>query len=491
MSALVRSRRAWSLLILSGAALGLPRGSAPSQAGSDPRAARIDTLVRAYAELDQFAGAVLVAEDGRVLYRRGIGMADRELGVPATPEHRFVIGSMTKAFTAVLVLQEVAAGRLELDAPVVRYWAEFPDPSGGLITVRHLLAHRSGLRHWGAVDDFLHRDARLQHDPESIVGTYAARGLLFRPGRDESYSSPGYVALGVVLERVTGEPYADLLHERIFDPLGMSASVLDDGVTILPGRARSYRYNFLEARYDNAEYRDPSTTGATGGIITTVDDLLRWDQALYTDRLLPDTLRELLVDPAQGEAAFGWRAMEGPGVGVVAWHGGLVTGFRSQISRALARRWAVIVLANLRDASVAALSDAIGTVLAGGDVQRPRASLMKEVLRVSARQGSAAAIRRFDDIVASGVEEYDMRPTELLIAAIELRSDGACDRAAALYEHWLGRYEDSPHAARAIRDAADCRLRLGQRDLAARHVERLAELYPDDPALPDLRRRVR
>ena len=477
--------------------LAVPNARAASQIEDDSRISRIDALMRAYTELEQFSGVVLVAEEGRVLYREGLGLADRELGVGASPENRFVIGSMTKAFTAVLVLQQANQGRLQLETPVVAYWPEFPDPSGGKITIRHLLRHRSGLHHWGAVDGFLLEEARLSHEPEEIVELYAEQGLRFDPDEDEAYSSLGYYILGVVLEKVTGKSYGDLLRERIFEPLGMSASALDDHATILPGRVRPYRYNFLEARYDNAEYRDPSTTYATGGIISTVDDLLKWDQALYGERLLPEALRGMLFDPEQGEAAFGWRKIvregegEGGGEGEMAlWHIGSVTGYRTQITRLPDSRRTVILLTNLRDADVFGMSAAIVDVLYGGELVLPKRSLMKEVLSVSSERGADAAIIRFDEIIEGHADKYRSEPTELLIAAIELRSDDACDRAAPLYEHWLKTYEGHRYAPVALQHAADCRLRLGQLDLAEPHVERLAELNPDHPALPDLRARL-
>src|SRR4026208_2487119 len=112
-------------------------------AQSEPRIAKLNALISAYDSLGQLSGAVLVAERGRVLLRRGAGYSDRELNVAVRPEHRFVIGSITKGFTAVLALREVARGRIALDSPAVRYWPEFPDPSKGDITIRHLLTHRS------------------------------------------------------------------------------------------------------------------------------------------------------------------------------------------------------------------------------------------------------------------------------------------------------------------------------------------------------------
>jgi CubicO group peptidase (beta-lactamase class C family) len=460
-----------------------------AQRRPDPRPARIDALLRAYAALDQLSGAVLVAERGTILFRGAFGFSDREFQVPAAPEHRFLIGSLTKAFTAVLTLQEVARGRLALDTPAVRYWREFPDPSGSAITIRHLLTHRSGLKHWGAVEGFLDGRARLRHDQADLVALYAARGLSFPPGTDEDYSSIGYIVLGLVLEKVTGKPFATLLHDRVLAPLGMRSSSLDDRATIVPGRASPYRYNFLKADYENAEYRDPSTTWSTGGILSTVDDLLRWDQALSTGTLLPDSLRALVFDRKEGEASYGWRIRDvAPGVRAF-WHVGLETGFRSQIVRVPSRGQTVIVLGNTRDLDTDGISRRILTVLAGGTPEMPKRSLTKAILAAAATGGGDSAAARFKAILREPAA-YDTTHTQALIAAIELRSDKACDRAAPIYEAWLAAYPESRFRATALVGAADCRLLLGDPELARAHVERLTQLEPNNASLADLRRRL-
>ena len=463
--------------------------AASSQRQPDPRPARIAALLRAYDGLEQLSGAVLVAERGKILFRGGFGFSDRELRVPVAPEHRFLIGSLTKAFTATLVLQEVARGRIALDTPVVRYWPEFPDPSGRSITIRHLLTHRSGLKHWGAVEGFLDSQARLRHDPADVVRLYASKGLSFAPGAEETYSSIGYMALGVVLEKVTGQPYATLLTERVFSPLGMRSSSLDDRITILPGRAKSYRYSFLEADYENAEYRDPSTTWSTGGILSTVDDLLRWDQALNTTALLPDSLRSLVFDRREGEAWYGWRIRDvAPGVRAF-WHVGLETGFRSQIVRVPSRGQTVIVLGNLRDLDTDGISRRILAVLDGGQPEMPRRSVMKAILRAAAAGGGDSAAAVFSAIRRQPAL-HDTTHTQALIAAIELRSDKACDRAAPIYEAWLNAFPDSRHRGTALVGAADCRLLLGDRQRARAHIERLASIEPNNAELLQLRRRL-
>jgi CubicO group peptidase (beta-lactamase class C family) len=260
--------------------------------------ARLDAIVRVQRD-SGFSGVALVARGDSVIFEKSYSQPTSK---PVTLSTKFNIASMTKAFTATLVLQQAARGRINLDSPAIRYWPEFPDPSKGGITIRHLLTHRSGLKHWGAVSGFLEGPARLTQRPSDVVALYAAKGLSFPPGAQEDYSSLGYVALGIILEKITGESYASLLEREILKPLGMTSTSLDDGASILPGRTRPYRYNFLKARYDNAEYRDPSTSFSAGGIVATADDLLRWSEALSTNRLLSDSLRALIFDRVEGDA---------------------------------------------------------------------------------------------------------------------------------------------------------------------------------------------
>jgi CubicO group peptidase (beta-lactamase class C family) len=483
----IRSRFLRALLVVAtSTSLVSPRVLA---AQSDPRIAKLNALISAYDSLGQLSGAVLVAERGRVLLRRGAGYSDRELNVAVRPEHRFLIGSLTKAFTAVLTLRQVAHGHLALDTPVVRYWPDFPDPSHGAITIRHLLTHRSGLKHWGAVDGFLDGSARLQHTQADVITLFAAKGLSFPPGTAEDYSSLGYMVLGVVLEKVTGKPFATLLRDEIFIPLKMTSSSLDDRVTILPGRARPYRYNFLKADYDNAEFRDPSTTWSTGGIVTTVDDMLRWSEALDTRVLLPDSLRALIFERKEGDAWYGWRIDQPTNGPRAFWHVGLETGFRSEIVRVPSLSRTVIVLGNIRDLDTDGIAQRIQTILSGGNADMPKRSLAKAIYKAAAVSGGDSAVAVFKALVRRPAE-YDTSETQTLIAAIELRSDKACDRAAPIYEAWLDLYPESRRRSTALVGAADCRLKLSQRDAARRHIERLSQLDPTNASLADLKRRL-
>jgi len=460
----------------------------PFSSEADPRVAKLTALVDQYAALREASGVILVAERGHVLLRRGLGFSNRELSVETRPTHRFLIGSMTKAFTAALVMRQVARGRIALDSSAVRYWPEFPDPSHGRITIRHLLTHQSGLKHWGAVSGFLEGPARLTQRPANVVALYAAQGLSFPPGMREEYSSIGYMALGVILERVTGEQFSSLLEREIFKPLGMSSTSLDDGVSIVSGRARPYRYNFVRAAYENAEYRDASTSWSTGGIVTTADDLLRWSDALSNDTLLPDSLRSLIFRRTAGDAWYGWRIDTTSFGGRAAWHVGLETGFKSQITRVPERGQTVIVLGNVRDLDTDGMTRRLFAVLQNRSVDPPKPSSAKAIYRAAAAGGgdSAAAVLR---AIARRPSSYDTTHSQMLVAAIELRSDKACDRAAAIYDAWLAVYPGRQSRAAALVGAADCRIQLGQIEAARSRIDELERLDPGNASLPDLKRR--
>jgi CubicO group peptidase (beta-lactamase class C family) len=248
----------------------------------------------------------------------------------------------------------------------------------------------------------------------------------------------------------------------------------------------AYRYNFLKARYENAEYRDPSTTYSTGGILTTVDDMLRWDQALNTSKLIPDSLRALIFERDKGEAEYGWRIQNLASRVRAFWHVGLESGFRSQIVRVPARNQTIIILGNRRDLD----TDGICLkILEGGTPEMPKRSLMKALLEAAATGGGDAAVSKFRAILREP-RGYDTTDTQALIAAIELRSDGACDRAAPIYEAWLQTYPTSRYQATGLVGAADCRLLLGDRERARAHIERLSQIEPKNGSLADLRLRL-
>jgi CubicO group peptidase (beta-lactamase class C family) len=278
-----------------------------------PHAARLDSLLSLAHRQGGFDGAALVAENGRVVFERAYGLADREWNLPSTTDTRFRIGSVTKLFTAILVMQQVQAGRLDLDAHVTDYLPEYPAENGRRITLRHLLSHTAGipnyLRDVPAVADPDSCGHWVRYTPEGLVATFSALPLRFAPGSRFEYCNSAYVLLGVILERVTGRPYERLLHERILDPLGLKDTGLAAPESLVARRARGYLVT--DGGWANPEADNPTLTYAAGALYSTVDDLFRLDRALETDALLDAPTRALMftrvVDTPRGGYTLGWN----------------------------------------------------------------------------------------------------------------------------------------------------------------------------------------
>ncbi|MBV8877290.1 MAG: beta-lactamase family protein [Gammaproteobacteria bacterium] len=330
--------RRWA--VLSGALL--LGGCAPH---TQDNAARIDELMRAYSGAVPGA-AVLVLRDGAPVFRRAYGLADLEQHVAATPATNYRLASMTKQFTAAAVLALAEEGRLSLDDPV-RKWLPSLPPAADAMTLRQLLTHTSGLLDY---EELIPADATEQvHDVDVLRLLEAQNRTYFPPGTSYRYSDTGYALLALIVARASGEDFATFLRRRIFLPLGMHTTIAyQAGVSTVAERAFGYTYG------DGAWRRtDQSLTSAVlgdGGVYSSIDDLARWDAALYDGRLLSAHSLQLAFTPATPtddpavRYGFGWRI-----TGETLWHSGETVGFRNVIIRWPRRHFSVIVLTN-RDA---------------------------------------------------------------------------------------------------------------------------------------------
>ncbi|MBA3714748.1 MAG: beta-lactamase family protein [Pyrinomonadaceae bacterium] len=325
--------------------------------------------MKRYSDEKQFQGAVLIAEDGKVIYKGAFGLANMEWKALNSVTTRFRIASVTKPFTALLVLQAVEQGFLKLDGKVTDYLPDYPKATGERVTIHHLLSHTSGLVDYPDIPGFEWNRERLFHTQEAMLKEFSELDVKFTPGTDYRYSNFGYYLLGVMLEKVTGKKYATLLQEKIFDPAGMKHTSVADNKTILDQRAAGY---FLsESGYRIAPPFDTSIVMAAGDIISTVDDLYLWDQALYTNKLLSAEYRALLFKPTMPEKdnyAYGWYVRlpgkhDGPNW---ARHSGTINGFSSIVVRLLDDKRTIILLSNVHGIKTIPISDALKKILYSG-----------------------------------------------------------------------------------------------------------------------------
>jgi len=290
--------------------------------------AAIDSMVQEVYQPTEPGAAIIVVKDGQVLYRRAIGLANMELGVPITPEMIFRLGSITKQFTGVAILLLAQQGRLALSDPITKFLPEYPT-HGHTITIEHLLAHTSGIRSYTDMAEW-QPNWRKDFTVAELIDFFKYQPMEFAPGTRWSYSNSGYHLLGAIIEQVAGQPYEQFLQQQIFEPLGMQHTCNDSTRRIIPLRVAGYTKD--GDAYVNAEYLSMTQPYAAGGLLSTVDDLAIWNAALSNNTLLPaETLKQAwipykLADGSSTGYGYGWAMDTWQGRPTIE-HGGGIHGF--------------------------------------------------------------------------------------------------------------------------------------------------------------------
>ena len=328
-------------------------------AASTP-ADEVTRVVRAEMANQQIPGlALLVARNGVPMRSEGYGLANVELKVPVKPETIFQSGSIGKQFTALSVLMLADAGKIGLDDPIAKYFASAPSWWKD-VTVRELLSHTAGFTDYPK--DF---DLRKDYSEDQLLALIQAIPPAYPPGTSWSYSNLGYVTLGILIRRVSGEYFGDYMQHHIFQPLGMSTTRIVDEAEIIPNRAAGYRID--NGNLKNQEWVAPTlNTTADGSLYFSIIDVAKWDAALYSDRLLKRSLLQQMWTPSKllnGEPnsanyAFGWFIESQDGHRVFD-HDGRWQGFDTQISRYPDDGLTVVVLTNLGSADAHLIADKV------------------------------------------------------------------------------------------------------------------------------------
>lgn len=302
--------------------------------------------------------SLLVVKDGKPIIRRGFGYADLESRVKAAPETNYRMASVSKQFTAASILLLKQDGKLRLEDPVRKYLPELPE-SDEKVTIYHLLTHSGGLIDY---EDLVPADRTTQLDDADVLSLIAAQHrLYFEPGTAFRYSNGGYVLLGLIVQRVSGMDVADFMKRRIFQPLGMNETLMYEHGHGPEVAHRAYGYSNVDGKWTKTDQSVTSATRGDGGIYSSVDDLGKWDAALYSDRLLNEESRRAAFTPHDPSGdpdtgyGFGWRLSDD-----TVWHSGESIGFRNVIVRWPKQHLSVIILSNRNEFQPYPLAIAIG-----------------------------------------------------------------------------------------------------------------------------------
>ncbi len=311
----------------------------------------IDQLFRAAAQPNEPGLAVIVVRKGETLHRSAYGMANVELRVALQPDHVLRIGSVTKQFTSAAIMMLAEEGKLAVTDPITKFLPDYPT-QGKTITVEHLLTHTSGIQSYTDMPKWrsmFRQDMSLTE----LIDLFKNEPMQFEPGARWRYNNSGYILLGAIIEKVSGKKYADFVQERIFTPLGMKDTRYDVTEQVIPRRAAGY----VKAgeRIVNAPYLSMTQPYAAGSLMSTVDDLAKWDAALAAGRVInADSLGKIFTSYAltsgnDSSYGYGWSIGRYEGRAVQE-HGGGIHGFRSYVLRIPSDGVYVAVLSNLAGA---------------------------------------------------------------------------------------------------------------------------------------------
>jgi CubicO group peptidase (beta-lactamase class C family) len=327
---------------------------------------RMDQVVQSYVADKTFMGSVLVARGNEILLNKGYGSANLEWNIPNSPDTKFRLGSVTKQFTAASILLLEERGKLKTDDLVKKYLPDAP-AAWDKITIFHVLTHTSGIPNFTSFPDYRSQEP-FDTTPEKLVARFRDKPLDFEPGEKFSYSNSGYVLLGYLVEKISGQSYAKFLQENIFGPLSMKDSGIDSNSAIIPRRAAGYTPEKGEPV--NAGFIHMSIPFSAGALYSTTGDLLRWEQGLFGGKVLSAASLAKMTTPFKDDYAFGLTVATQDGHKRIQHNGG-IEGFNTALAYYPDDKLTVAVLSNINGAAPDQMYLKLAAVAFGAQVKLP------------------------------------------------------------------------------------------------------------------------
>jgi len=453
--------------------------------GASDIATRIDNLVLKYMDCCQFTGTVLVSDHNNVIFKKGYGLANREWNVPNAPDVKFRIGSVTKQFTSMLIMQQVAKGAIKLDGRVSDYLPYYRKDTGTKVTITNLLNHTSGIPSYTSNPKFFTDVSRNHYEPDDFIKKYCSGDLEFEPGSKFRYNNSGYFILGAILARVTGKTYEAVLQESILVPLGMKDTGYDHWSTVLPKRATGYSQELTEVV--NSDYLDMSLPFAAGSLYSTVEDLYKWDQALYTDKLLPADLKQEIFTPGLENYGFGWdiktipKGEPGAGQTLISHEGG-INGFNTLEDRLVGDHDLIVIFNNTPGMNLEDMSKGIRAILYGQEPSAPKRILSHDLAETIVNRGVDATIARYRELKRTNSADYTFDENALSPLGYALLQKNRISDALAIFQFNV---EEYPKSANAYDSLAEAYAKGGQRQKAIENYRKSLELDPKNQNATD------
>ncbi|MET0289017.1 MAG: serine hydrolase [Pseudoxanthomonas sp.] len=442
-------------------------------------------LVDSYVSHRGFNGTVLVARGDRVLLKAAYGQANVEWATANRTDGRYRIGSLSKPLVATLTMQLIQEGKLRLDGTLGEYLpALYAGTPAAPVTVGQLLSHTSGLEDIPGryTDPWWQTEARRSYAPMDFAREWIQPKLLEHPGQRWRYNNNGFFLLGLLIEQATGQPLSDNLDKRIFAPANMGSSGLFNDSSLVEHLAEGYARTG-EGALVHPQWIDPSVSFAAAGIYTTVDDLYRFDRALYGERLLRKDMRKNMLTVQAAAYGFGWSiedwALPDAGTLRVASHTGSVPGYQSYYLRSEEHEDCVIILDNFWQGSlVASMGRDLMEVLNGKPMQPAKRSLDDLLTPIAYRQDVNAMTQAYLGL-GPRLAEYDNSESALNTLGYKLLRANRTNAAVRVFEWGASTYPTSANTHDSLGEAY---LAAGRSDEARRSYEAALKLEPNSPS---------
>jgi len=463
-------------------------------AAANEKTTGIGLLLQQYHDLGQFNGAALVADGGSIVLRKGYGIANRDWQIPNSPETRYLVGSLTKSFTALAVVQMAHEGMLDLDAKISDYLPDYRPDTGSRISLRQLLTHTDGLPSYTADVRFWQSyEGDVPYSASEFVARYCSGDLQFEPGSQYRYGNSGYSILGAIIERVDGGSYAEAVARRVLEPLDMSSTGQHNSRLTLDKGATGYEVSIDGYRRAAPVYKN---LRAAGSMYSTVDDLLRYVRALAGGEFVPEDVKTTLLETREGAVpgtfAYGWNVGEWSAGGAAAGKryiavNGEINGFNALLLHVPADDRTIILLNNTGETDLTGIATNVLRLLDDIEVPDPQPLLRDRFYALLRDEPAEAAYAFYREHRAKQPNDYLFFPWPMRIVAGQLLHEGRYDEAIGLLQLNL---ETNPNDSRSLIALAQAQTRTGDTEAAIASLRRALSMDGSDSYAADLLRRL-
>lgn len=442
---------------------------------------KIDRLLNLYDAFGELSGVILVAQDGKIIYKKAFGEANQEWKIANTTDTKFRIGSLTKQFTAAIILQLEEEEKIKLKDNISDYLPYYRKDIGKKVTLHQLLNHTSGIPNYTERPDFLSSIIRSYLPTEQLVKEYCSDHLEFEPGKKFKYNDSGYVILGAIIEKVTGETFETNLKKRILEPLEMNDSGYDSPYTILEKRASGYQK--VGFQYINAMYIDMSILNAAGGMYSTVEDLYKWDNALNGEVILSKKAKKKMFKPEKtGQYGYGWYVedvqtnINGTET-TKAYHTGDIKGFTSLNIKLIEANHTIIILSNSEIVPAAEIGEKLVATLYDLPYDLPRKSIIPMMLQSIEKQGIETAIHEYKKLKLAQTDIWTIRVGELDDLGKELMTLGKMEDALVIFALNVDAFPESDIPLESMANYYD---KKGDKSKALEYYKKAIKINPNN-----------